>query len=266
MYIIDLNMSNKFKIEAPKNVDLKDDVGEIEVEYPLMDTPFSVAIIGSVRGGKSLLWSQLLTNPKFPYKDIFQVKILISGTALNDKMLKNVIDEDFDFIFDTYSDSLLEEIVDMIERDVSDTKYIIVFEDIIGAIKIKRTGSVDSLTALVTKYRHISNGKIEGKLSLVIVTQYFKYLNAIMRLNMSAYFLMGNSSEGELKKYSNEFSVFGGSSKKFIENYKLTKKVKYDFTYLNMKSLSMFRNFETLIWSDDNDKETNKLNEEIKEE
>lgn len=254
-------MSSKYKIEAPKNVDIIKDVGEIEVEPPLISTPHAIAIIGSVRAGKTLLWSTLYTNPNFPYKDIFQVKILISNTAMNDKMLKNIIDNEFDFVFDSYSDNLLDEIIEMIEKDITNNRYIIVFEDIIGSIKIKKGGYVDSLTALITKYRHIGNKEIEGKVSLCLITQYFKYLNSIMRLNMSAYFLMGNSSEGELKKYSEEFSVFGGSSKKFIENYKKTKKKKFDFTYLNMKNLTMYRNFEELIWSDDNDKEDNLIEE-----
>lgn len=246
-------MSKKYKIEPHKNVDLKNDVGEHEVDI-LPSIPHAIAIIGSVRAGKSLLWSQLYTNPAFPYKKLFEVKILISGTASNDKMLKNIIDDEFDFIFTDYTDELLLEIIDMIEKDVSDNRYIIIFEDIIGQINIKRTGKVDALTALITRYRHVGNERVEGKVSLCIVTQYFKYLNSVMRLNMSNYFLMGNSSEAELKKYASEFSVFGGSQEKFIQLYKESKKVKFDFMYLDMKELKVYRNFEDLLWSDDDDK------------
>ena len=257
--------NNKYKIEPPKGVDLKSDVGEVEIPI-LPDLPHAIAIIGSVRAGKSLLWSTLYTNPKFPYKKLFDVKILISGTATNDKMLKNIIDEDFDFVFDSYSDELLLEIIDMIEKDQSDSRYVIIFEDIIGSINIKRTGKTDALTSLVTRYRHVGNDRIEGKVSICIITQYFKYLNSVMRLNLSNYFLMGNSSEGELKKYSEEFSVFGGSSKKFLEIYKQSKQKKFDFLYLDMKQLKAYRNFEELIWSDDDDKENIKPLENIEEE
>jgi len=254
-----------YKVEPPKGVDLKSDVGEVELQT-LPHIPHAIAIIGSVRAGKTALWANMYCSNKFPYKKLFDVKILISGTAGNDKMLKNIIDEDFDFVFDTYSDELLLEIISMIEQDQTDSRYVIIFEDIIGNINIKRTGSTDALTSLVTRYRHVGNDKMAGKLSIVVVTQYFKYLNSIMRLNLSNYFIMGNSSESELKKYSEEFSVFGSSSKKFLEIYKQSKQKKFDFLYLDMKQLKAYRNFETVIWSDDDDKENIKPLENIKEE
>jgi len=241
-----------YKIEPIKSVNLKDDVGEIDLD-PMPSVPHCIYVLGQVRAGKTLFWQNFYFNKKFPYNKIFDIKILISNTASNDKMLKDTLEE-FDFVFDTYSEDLMKELVSMIQSDVTDNKYIIILEDIIGNVKVKKAGEVDYLTGLITRYRHIGNEKMEGKLSLCMISQHFKFLNPIQRLNASSYFLMGNNSESELNKYSEEFSLFGGSSKEFKKLYHQSRKEKYDFSYLNIKTLTFMRNFSDVLWSDDGEK------------
>ena len=234
--------SKAFKILPLKKLD-KEEVGEVDFDI-LPNVPFLAYVIGSVKSGKSLFMANLFFNPNFPYKDTFDIKILISNTAYNDKIMKPIL-EQFDFVFTDYSDNLLEEIITMVEDDQSKSKYLLVLEDIIGNVNVKRTGGkVDTLTGLTTRYRHIGNEEQEGKLSICIISQYFKYLNAIQRINASAYFLMGNSPEIELKKMSQELSVFGGSEKEFIEVYKKSKQEPFDFCFLNIQDLTARRNFE----------------------
>ena len=55
---------------------------------------------------------------------------------------------------------------------------------------------------------------------------------------------MGNSPEIELKKMSQELSVFGGSEKEFISIYKKSKQEPFDFCFLNIQDLTARRNFE----------------------
>ena len=236
-----------FQILPLKKLD-KEEVGEVDFDI-LPNAPFLAYVIGAVKSGKSLFMANLFFNPNFPYKELFDVKILISNTAYNDKIMKPIL-EQFDFVFTDYNDSLLEEIIQMVEDDDSNSKYLLVLEDIIGNVNVKRAGSsIDALTGLTTKYRHIGNEDQEGKLSICIISQYFKYLNAIQRINASAYFLMGNSPEIELKKMSQELSVFGGSEKEFINIYKQSKKEPFDFCFLNIQDLTARRNFEeTTLW------------------
>ncbi len=231
-----------FQILPLKKLD-KEEVGEVDFDI-LPNAPFLAYVIGAVKSGKSLFMANLFFNPNFPYKELFDVKILISNTAYNDKIMKPIL-EQFDFVFTDYNDSLLEEIIQMVEDDDSNAKYLLVLEDIIGNVNVKRAGSsIDALTGLTTKYRHIGNEDQEGKISICIISQYFKYLNAIQRINASAYFLMGNSPEIELKKMSQELSVFGGSEKEFINIYKESKKEPFDFCFLNIQDLTARRNFE----------------------
>ena len=234
--------SKAFKILPLKKLD-KEEVGEVDFDI-LPNVPFLAYVIGAVKSGKSLFMANLFFNPNFPYKDTFDIKILISNTAYNDKIMKPIL-EQFDFVFTDYTDALLEEIITMVEDDQSNSKYLLVLEDIIGNVNVKRTGGkVDTLTGLTTRYRHIGNEEQEGKISICIISQYFKYLNAIQRINASAYFLMGNSPEIELKKMSQELSVFGGSEKEFIEIYKKSKQEPFDFCFLNIQDLTARRNFE----------------------
>lgn len=239
---------NNLKILPLKNFS-KETAGEVEL-YPLPTIPFCIYIIGRVKAGKSLLWMNLTLNENFKYVDQFQVKILISSTAFNDKIVEPVL-ENYDFVFSEYSEDLLDEILDIIENDETDNKYLLVLEDIIGNVNFKRTGKIDKLTSLITRYRHIGNESVEGKLSLIIVSQEFKYLNVIARQNASAYFLMGVSPQSELKKMSESLSVFGGSEKEFIRLYKESKKKKFDFMYLSIDHLEVWRNFEEKLWSQD---------------
>jgi len=250
-----------FQILPLKKLD-KEEVGEVDFEI-LPNAPFLAYVIGAVKSGKSLFMANLFFNPNFPYKELFDVKILISNTAYNDKIMKPIL-EQFDFVFTDYNDSLLEEIIQMVEDDDSNSKYLLVLEDIIGNVNVKRAGSsIDALTGLTTKYRHIGNEDQEGKLSICIISQYFKYLNAIQRINASAYFLMGNSPEIELKKMSQELSVFGGSEKEFISIYKKSKQEPFDFCFLNIQDLTARRNFEEETLWDTSKKTSDKPEESI---
>lgn len=220
-------------------------------KYPLVSVPFFLGICGRVKSGKTVLMNSLFLSKRF-YAGDFDVKIIISSTVKNDPVNKNLI-EDFDFVFDEYSDELMKELIKMIEEDESPARYLIVLDDVIGDMEQKKAGKTDFITSLSTKYRHIGNEKYEGKLSMCIITQYFKYLTPILRNNLSGYYLMGKFSGNELKKIADALSYFGGSDKAFLEIYKKSKKEKYDFLFLNVEAMEARRNHDEILWSDEMD-------------
>lgn len=221
---------------------------------PLAQIPFLIGILGRVKAGKTLLANSLFLSNRF-YGDDFQVKILISPTAKNDPQNKHLIEE-FDFVFDEYSESLMKELIDMIEADVTKSKYVIVLDDVIGSVAQKKNGKVDYITSLATKYRHVGNEESgEGKLSLCIISQYFKYFYPILRNNMSALYIMGKFPEQELKKIADAYSFFGGSEKEFLELYKKSRKEKHDFLFLNIADMLAMRNHDEIIWKDSDDED-----------
>ena len=215
-------------------------------KYPLVNPVHFIIVIGRVKAGKSVLINNLYLSERF-FKNDFKTRILISTTAYNDAVNQHMLDE-FDFVFTEYSESLLDEIVSIVESDEGDGRFLLLLDDIIGNVKFSR-GKVDAISALITKFRHIGNGDIEGKLSICLTTQYFKFLSTIARNNASAYYIMGSFPEGELKKMAEALSFFGDGDKEFMEIFRRSRQEDFDFLYLSVEHLECRRNHENLIWS-----------------
>ena len=75
---------------------------------------------------------------------------------------------------------------------------------------------------------------------------------------------MGNSPEAELKKMSQELSVFGGSERGFEEIYRQSKQEPFDFCFLNIQDMTARRNFEPEpIWSQHDKKKDSNDDDEV---
>ena len=216
-------------------------------KYPLSSAVHFTVVIGRVKAGKSLLINNLYLSERF-YKDDFETRILISSTAHNDPINKYMIEE-FDFVFTEFSESLLDSLVDLITKDEGKGRWLILLDDIIGDVKFSRGGRVDAISALSSKFRHIGNGEVEGKLSVCITTQYFKYVSTILRNNATGYYIMGSFPEAELKKISEALSFFGNGDKAFTEIFRRSRIEDYDFTFLSVEHLEARRNHDEIIWS-----------------
>lgn len=235
---------NDLKI-LPLNIDTSK-LNEIE-KYPLCDIPHLLLLVGRVKSGKSVLINNLYLN-KNMYGNDFQVKILVSPSAYNDAMNKHLIKE-FDYIFTEYSDDLIDELIEMIEKDNTSDKYLLVFDDIVGTTAGSRRGRADKITSLSTLYRHLGNKQHEGKLSICIATQYFKHLTPILRNQASGIYICGSWTDKELKKIAETYDFFGGSEKAFIDLYKKARQNPHDFLFLNCHSMEARRCHNELLWS-----------------
>ena len=246
-------------------VKIDEDNMDIVDKYPLPPIPFFLVILGRVKAGKSNLLNNLTLSPRF-YGNDFQIKILISPT-LHDPINKNMV-EQFDFVFEEYSEPLLNEIIDMIENDENDNRYLLVLDDAITtSFKQSKNGKVDAFSSLVTRYRHIANqhsGK-ESRLSIILTIQYFKFLTPITRTMAMGLCICGELSDLELKKISESYDFFGGNSKNFLELYKKTKREPFDFCFLNVDSMEMRRNFDEIVYSKKDEMEKEKKELERKE-
>ena len=224
-----------------------DKLNEGEDKYPLVSPVHLILVIGRVKSGKSLLINNLYLSERF-YKDDYETRILISSTAHNDAINKYMIDE-FDFVFEEFSEELLDSIIQMVKADEGKGRWLILLDDIIGDVKFSRGGRVDAISALASKFRHIGNGEIEGKLAVCITTQYFKYISTILRNNATAYYIMGSFPEAEMKKVAEALSFFGNGDKQFMEIFRRSRKEEFDFLYCSVQELEARRNHDDLIWS-----------------
>ena len=246
----------KVEVKDLKVYPVKIDQEKLNVvdKYPLLPIPFFLVLLGRVKAGKSTLLNSLTLSPRF-YGDDFQVKILISPT-LEDPAMTH-IKEHFDFVFSEYSESLLEEILEMVENDQNENRYLLVLDDAITSnFRQSKSGKVDAFSSLITRYRHTTNQKSgkEGMLSIILTLQYFKYLTPITRTMAMGLIICGELSDSELKKISEAYDFFGGNSKRFLELYRKCRVEPYDFCFLNVDSMEMRRNFDEVVWSKDDQK------------
>lgn len=230
----------------------EDKLGEDDSLYPLPNKVHFNVLLGSIRSGKSTLLNSLYLSPRFMGGDNYDVRILISSTATNDVQMKYMVEE-FDYVFEDYSESLLEEILEMIANDTQDRHYLMIIDDAMAenGITQKKSGKPDKFTQLITRYRHIGSNVLEteGRLSIAVALQFFKYLTPTLRNQIQGLFLMGAFSESELKKIAEAFSFIGGSSKEFVNIFNASRKDDYDFTYINVPRLEAYRNFDELLYS-----------------
>ena len=230
----------------------EDKLGEDDSAYPLPNRVHFNVLLGSIRSGKSTLLNSLYLSPRFMGGDMYQVKILISSTAKNDVQMVHMI-EHFDYVFEDYTDTLLTEILTMIENDNEDRHYLMVVDDAMAenGITQKKAGKPDKFTQLITRYRHVGSNVLqtEGRLSIAVALQFFKYLTPTLRNQIQGLFLLGAFSESEIKKIAEAFSFIGGSTKEFLRLFNETRKEDYDFSYINVPRLEMYRNFNELVYS-----------------
>jgi len=238
----------------PINVD-EDKLGEDDDRYPLPNKVHFNVFLGSIRSGKSTLLNSMYLSPRFMGGDLYDVRILISATATNDVQMKYMVEE-FDYIFEDYSEDLLAELLEMIENDTLDRSYLLVIDDAMSesGITQKKAGKPDKFSQLITRYRHVGSKVLEteGRLAICVCLQFFKYLTPALRNQIQGLFLMGAFSEAELKKIAEAYSFMGGSVKNFIQLYNRSKVEEYDFTYINVPRLEMWRNFDELLYSKKN--------------
>jgi hypothetical protein len=240
----DIKKKEDYKI-YPLNVDLSK-LNEVE-KYPLCDVPHLILINGRVKAGKSVIINNLYLNY---YKNDFECKILISPSAYNDAMNQHLLKE-FDFIFTEYSDDLIDELLEMIKKDTSDDRFLLVLDDIVGSNAGSRRGKADKITSLSTIYRHLGNEEKEGKLSICIATQYFKHITPILRNQASGVYICGHYTDNELKKIAEAYAFFGGSEKDFIQLFRKAKQEPHDFLFLNVNSMEARRNHDEILWTYD---------------
>jgi len=265
-------MSSDYTV-YPLKVD-DDKLGEKERDIIPNLVHFNV-MLGKIRSGKSVLLQNLYLSPRF-FGDDYDVKILISPSVHNDVQMKHMVDH-FHYVFDSYSEDLLDTILEMIRGDEEDNRYLLVLDDIMGdqGFIMKKNGKQDAFSSMITKYRHIGSETLgtEGRLAICLTCQRYKFLTPTIRQNIQGFHIMGSFPESELKRIAEDYSFIGGNEKEFLRIFNESRKEPFDFLYINIPRLEAYRNYKDLIWSSDvvmNKKklevEANEAKEDDKEE
>lgn len=206
--------------------------------------------------GKSNFIVNWFLNPELA-NGLFDTIYLISNTARQDDTSRFLIDEPNVVVYDSYNDSIIENIIETQKQyEKKDMPRIaIVFDDILGSMKLNSKGF-----QIASRARHYNIA------NLFYVIQKFNYVPPCVRCNITHLLAFaGNYNEKELKSIDEEYGSAGGE----IGFYKLYKdhiqNNKYNFLYCNLQTGNVYRNFDTLLHSNFeriDDTNTNDKNDE----
>mgnify|MGYP003121377206 FL=1 len=239
---------NDYKV-YPIKID-EDKLGESKRDI-IPDLVHFNVLLGKIRSGKSVLLQNLYLSPRFYGKD-YDIKILISPSIHNDVQMQYMV-ENFDYVFDEYSEDLLDTILDMIKNDEDDNRYLMVLDDIMGdkGFVMKKQGKQDAFSSMITKFRHIGSEALgtEGRMAICLTAQLYRFLTPTIRQNIQGFHILGSFPESELKKIAEDYSFIGGSEKNFMNIFHQSRRKPFDFLYINVPRLEAYRNYDELLWS-----------------
>lgn len=206
-----------------------------KLDKRLPQPPFLGIVQGGVRSGKSVLMTNLVLNPSFYRDDIFDHVVVVSPTCHNDDSLKPLAE--CCTVFAEYDDEIVESLVKIAnkqrEKGEKIDHVLLILDDCVGMIQ---RGS--AIANLCTRYRHY-------KISIIITSQLFRAVPNVCRTNMSFYIIFKTENAKELAKMEEEL---GTTIPNFMKLYSAATKEKYHFMYINFRHMSVYENFEKLLW------------------
>ena len=244
-------MDSKGKIK-PVDIDesqynkLTHQVGAVQFTHPCL-----IANVGHVKAGKSTLMYNHITDF---FKPVFEDRIILFSPSYNDPIIKKLIDEELIYAhFSDYSNDLFKGVLEIIKENHKDNpgdRWLICFDDLLASM-FKHNMSKEGrwLNGYISRYRHFP---VEGAISLMFFSQYWRDYSSVMRSNTTLVNFLGSHSEKHRKVYAEELSaVFGGDEKKFMEIWNRAKRGKFDFLSLDFNELKAYRNYEDVIYDRD---------------
>ena len=246
-------MSNKLKIRKLKELDDEKLILNRQVNPILPDISKRqlILVLGGVATGKTTFLTNLLYNDDF-YNNMFQIKYIISPSLFNDRSARAFRMDDSAVLFDNYSNEIIDAVMDnqKIDEDSdfqSQPFSLLLLDDCCDS---RGAGNNNSkISQLCTRYRHLNLNII---LSAQSINQGF---SSLIRANARSVILKKLRNKKEYQKVIEQFGdLFGGDSN-FNKMYKYVfngKDDKYNFLYLNLDDMKVYKNFDELLYHDEN--------------
>tara|TARA_R110000851_G_scaffold202499_1_gene354264 strand:- start:114 stop:806 length:693 start_codon:yes stop_codon:yes gene_type:complete len=201
-------------------------------------------MISPIRTGKSTIISNLLLNSNFFGQDFFDETVVFSPTIHNDKTSRFL--RKAATCYDTYSDELLQGIVDdqsSYEDKSMRPSVALILDDIIGVFKGKG-GREPMINSLASRFRHY------GIDLLLMSSQNYRRVNPVIRSN-ATHMIIGSPFPNvkELTKIFEEMGDSFGGAGNMEAIYRKATPNKYDFLYLDLTENppKAYRNFTEQI-------------------
>lgn len=221
----------------------KDDDDYIESPHPnLLRLPFSLLEIAPKGSGKSVLLQNLL----FIYYKFFDNIFIFSPTIFLDDKWGRTIEKlkiPVTNLFTSYKESELTMLMEKIKefnkgkRNKEKVRTLIIFDDIIE--QLPKGKKLSAMNKLFMNHRHYL-------ISHIVVSQSFKKVDNVGRMNTTGMILFRTDNKGERKKIVEELAG-NYSYAEFEKMYVDATKEKFSFMFINYDNKKIFRKFEEQI-------------------
>ena len=207
---------------------------------PRAERPFLILISAKTGSGKSVLISNLIRNQNMYYKYFDKVYFCSSNVhegKIYDDAYKNKVYVNESRLYDNFTESIMEEIVDDIknDEDFEDSHYLLVIDDLPTELN-KRTSKI---VKHFLKHRHLH-------LSIIISTQKLNLLNLSIRNNAThlIIFKTNNANERESMATMTELN-----KNDFYDILDYATNDKYCFLFVDLlkNPTEFYKNFDEII-------------------
>ena len=219
-------MINEIKIKAPEPAKTNND----KIPSILFQTPFRVLIVAPSNSGKTVLISNLISNPELPYRKIFKKNIFIWSSTFS------LVDESFSMsdniepsnIYDEYNE---ESVMTIVNEQMNHIKklgkkkcadLLFIFDDIINDLPPKKQSIMNKLFFSARHYC----------INILLLSQQYKMCPRPVRLNASDIILFQTGNNSEMKIIAEEQAI---DANEFIRIYKDATKEPFSFLTIHNK-------------------------------
>ena len=235
---------NKVKIDSLKIKVLFDDGDDyIEPPHPhLLRIPFSLLLIAPKGSGKTTTIHNLMVW----YNKMFDSIFIFSPTVKIDKKWQMIIDKLKIPKKNVYENLTERKVTNLIERikkanepltQKKKIRTLFIFDD--SPELLPKGKKVSFINKLAMNHRHLF-------ISHIIVSQSFKKLDTVVRLNTTGIILYNTDNTAERMKITEELAGNLGR-KKFEMLWLDAVKEKFGFMYINYDQRLIYKNFDTVI-------------------
>jgi len=231
-----IEKSSKLQLKAPEF--LCDKPIHKQVEPPLPNCPFFMAIIGSAGSGKTSMMVNLLTSEQ-AYKKVFHSVHIVMPSHSVASLKKNIF-KTHPRMHDELTYGVLDDILESVKEDAEE-KYnsLLILDDVTASLKNKELQTL--LKRTIYNRRHY-------RLSIMILVQSYNAMPLSIRKTISHFISYKPRNKKEFTAIFEELIFLDKDEGEALTRFVFD--IPYAFLYVDVNTNSLYKKFERIIQRD----------------